>query len=101
MFQGPDYGNAKGHSWKCMFEKCVINGFSKHHGDKLRRTEGNLKVVDLGEQILKVFCDPEGVKETKCCQILHRFFTCVKKFFSPVDLVNSIHPISKLQNSSL
>lgn len=100
-FQGPDYGNAKGHSRKCMFEKCFINRFSKRHRKKLRRTEGNLKVVDLGEQTKKVFCDPERVKETKCCQILHGFFTCVKKFFAPFDLVDSIHVIPKLQNSSL
>lgn len=94
VLQSPDCGNAKGHSWKCMFQKRFINAFSKHHRDKLRRIEGNLKVVDLGEQTKKESSMTQWEwKKQNVTRVYMLFFTWVKKFFAPFDLVSSIHSI--------
>jgi len=74
------------------------------HSQSIRETtSGDWKeaqIVDLGEEQKKVFYNPQGMKEIKCCQSLHVFFQCMK-IFAPFDLVSSIHALLKLQNSSL
>lgn len=84
------------HVWE-MFHKSILKAPQRQAQENRRKPQGCWS----GKTTKKVFCDPEGEKETKCCQVLHVFFKCWKKIFVPFDLVSSIHAILKLQNSSL